>query len=162
MRTALTLVTASLLAAPLAACAHGGASAADSRARLQQLAGGALPASALDASIRRCATNLEDARSVASGDLLLPTRLAHAEGENVLTLVQRHRARWLFTRSAGSDREPTVYLDGQRLGDVAQMRVITAGSVHLARRISAPQAQLKYGMNHPEGAIELYTRCTDE
>ena len=36
---------------------------------------------------------------------------------------------------------------------------VTASSIRLARYLSGPQAHLKYGMNHSEGAIELYTSC---
>ena len=35
----------------------------------------------------------------------------------------------------------------------------TPNSVRLARYLSGPQAHLKYGVNHSEGAIELYTSC---
>jgi len=51
-----------------------------------------------------------------------------------------------------------VYLDGTRLGDVEQLRGITASSIATLRYYSASEAQLKWGSNHPAGVIEVISK----
>jgi hypothetical protein len=51
-----------------------------------------------------------------------------------------------------------VYMDGTRLGDVEQLRGITAASIATLRYYSASEAQTKWGSNHPAGAIEVISK----
>ena len=51
-----------------------------------------------------------------------------------------------------------VYMDGTRLGDIEQLRGITAASIATLRYYSASEAQLKWGSNHPAGAIEVISK----
>jgi hypothetical protein len=51
-----------------------------------------------------------------------------------------------------------VYMDGTRLGGVEQLRGITASSIATVRYYSASEAQLKWGSNHPGGAIEVISK----
>ena len=51
-----------------------------------------------------------------------------------------------------------VYMDGTRLGDVEQLRGITASSIATLRYYSASEAQTKWGSNHPAGAIEVISK----
>jgi hypothetical protein len=51
-----------------------------------------------------------------------------------------------------------VYMDGTRLGDVEQLRGITAASIATLRYYSASEAQVKWGSNHPAGAIEVISK----
>jgi hypothetical protein len=51
-----------------------------------------------------------------------------------------------------------VYVDGTRLGDVEQLRGITAASIATMRFYSASEAQYKWGSNHPGGAIEVISK----
>ena len=51
-----------------------------------------------------------------------------------------------------------VYMDGTRLGDVEQLRGITASSIATLRYYSASEAQVKWGSNHPAGAIEVISK----
>jgi len=51
-----------------------------------------------------------------------------------------------------------VYMDGTRLGGVEQLRGITASSIATVRYYSASEAQLKWGSNHPGGAIEVVSK----
>jgi hypothetical protein len=51
-----------------------------------------------------------------------------------------------------------VYMDGTRLGGVEQLRQITASTIATLRYYSASEAQLKWGSNHPGGAIEVISK----
>ena len=51
-----------------------------------------------------------------------------------------------------------VYMDGTRLGGVEQLRSITASTIATLRYYSASEAQLKWGSNHPGGAIEVVSK----
>ena len=51
-----------------------------------------------------------------------------------------------------------VYMDGTRLGDVEQLRGITAASIATLRYYSASEAQVKWGSNHPGGVIEVISK----
>lgn len=51
-----------------------------------------------------------------------------------------------------------VYMDGTRLGGLEQLRGITASTIATLRYFSASEAQLKWGSNHPGGAIEVISK----
>ena len=52
-----------------------------------------------------------------------------------------------------------VFVDGQRFGtDPSYMRQIPLRGIALARRISASEAESKYGTDNNAGAIEVWTR----
>jgi hypothetical protein len=51
-----------------------------------------------------------------------------------------------------------VYMDGTRLGDLEQLRGIAASSIATLRYYSASEAQVKWGSNHPGGAIEVLSK----
>jgi len=84
-------------------------------------------------------------------------------------LSQRQIASLLGQGGMGKGAPPTkgtdvaagqvvVYMDGTRLGDVEQLRGITASSIATLRYYSASEAQLKWGSNHPGGAIEVISK----
>ena len=51
----------------------------------------------------------------------------------------------------------TVFLDGQRYGDLNSLRTIVASSVYDARHLSATDAVTRYGMQYGGGVIEIRT-----
>ena len=51
-----------------------------------------------------------------------------------------------------------VYVDGTRLGDIDQLRQISASSIATMRYYSASEAQLKWGSGHPGGVIEVISK----
>jgi hypothetical protein len=51
-----------------------------------------------------------------------------------------------------------VYVDGTRLGDIDQLRQISASSIASLRYYSASEAQLKWGSGHPGGVIEVTSK----
>jgi len=77
-------------------------------------------------------------------------------------LVQQARPNWLHQRGAISFRDPTagdvqVYLDGQQYGDVTKLREINRQDVRELRFLGAGEAQMRYGVGHAGGVIEVYT-----
>jgi len=77
-------------------------------------------------------------------------------------LVQQARPIWLHQRGAISLRDPTsgvvqVYLDGQQYGDVNRLREINTQDVRELRFLGAGEAQMRYGVGHAGGVIEVYS-----
>lgn len=71
------------------------------------------------------------------------------------------RGSWLHPHGPVSitrGRDIIVYLDGDRLGGPDALRTIPVFSVISARRLSPPEAQALFGLNHPQGAITVSTR----
>lgn len=52
---------------------------------------------------------------------------------------------------------PIVYLDNQRFGDSGALRNIPVDGIVEIRFVGATQAQLRWGMDHPSGAILVLT-----
>jgi len=78
------------------------------------------------------------------------------------TLVQQARPNWLHDRGAISFRDPTagqvqVYLEGQQFGDVNKLREISRQDIRELRFLNAAEAQMRYGVGHAGGVIEVYT-----
>lgn len=159
MRSSAALLAAALLAAPLAACGHAPATVASTSLSPGVLAGPALTNAA--ATLGGACANPTEMQSVRSSDLLVPSLLHPSVGSDLHTIITRHRPRWLSSRGmGGSDGNASVvYLDGVRYGGVESLRSFLGSSVELVRYLSAPQAHFKYGANHPNGVIELFTRC---
>jgi len=163
MRPPFAALAVLALATPLAACSHAraGAGAAPAAYTAQQANAGPALMASVKALGGRCVAGLADAQSTRSSNLLLPDRIPGAQGLDLYTVVTRHRALWTVTRGTSGigAGQPVVYLDDVRYGGVESLRSVTASSIRLARFLSGPQAHLKYGVNHSEGAIELYTSC---
>jgi hypothetical protein len=62
------------------------------------------------------------------------------------------------TGSSVSAGEVMVYMDNTRLGDLEQLRGITASSIASIRYFSASEAQTKWGSGHAGGVIEVTTK----
>jgi hypothetical protein len=104
-----------------------------------------------------------------SKDRITEEEIRASRAANAFELVQALHADWLRKRSSttalrasgvsrsGSD-DIVVYLDGQRLGYLDTMRAIQATDLSSVRRLSAGDAQQRYGDGHPNGVIELVTR----
>ena len=113
-------------------------------------------------------------------DLILESEISSRAGEatNALQVVQKLRPAMLGQRQIASLQgqggmgkgappikgtdvaagQVVVYLDGTRLGDVEQLRGITALSIATLRYYSASEAQLKWGSNHFGGVIEVISK----
>ncbi|MBW3569908.1 MAG: carboxypeptidase-like regulatory domain-containing protein [Gemmatimonadetes bacterium] len=91
-------------------------------------------------------------------------------------LVQTLRPQWLRARGSDglrftpfetrdesgvniSDESPIiVYLDGRRLGPLETLRSITHGDIDRVEYYDAVEAQQRWGVGHPQGAIHVVTR----
>lgn len=52
---------------------------------------------------------------------------------------------------------PVIYLDNQRFGDASSLRNIPVDGIVEIRFIGASEAQMRWGMDHPAGAILVLT-----
>jgi hypothetical protein len=131
-----------------------------------------------------CASSSSPATASASGGpkpsstLITADEIAHANVTNGYEVVQKLRPAMLGQRQIASlqgqggmgkgappikgtdvaSGQVVVYLDGTRLGDVEQLRGITALSIATLRYYSASEAQLKWGSNHFGGVIEVISK----
>ena len=51
-----------------------------------------------------------------------------------------------------------LYVDGTRIGDVDQLRQISASTIATMRYYSPSEAQMKWGSGHPGGVIEVISK----
>jgi hypothetical protein len=70
-------------------------------------------------------------------------------------VVQGLRPQWL---RASDPARIVVYLDGRRLGPPETLQSIPAADVARVEHLDAVEAQQRWGMGHPEGAINVVTR----
>jgi hypothetical protein len=54
--------------------------------------------------------------------------------------------------------EIVVYLDGNRLGGVDELRGIGANTISSIAYLDAPSATIRYGTGHTQGAIVITTK----
>lgn len=97
-----------------------------------------------------------------------PNVITHQEfidsGEgNAYDAIARLRPMFLKTRgrttlNADASDYATVFVDGQRYGDLNSLRSIVAGQIISARHLNGADAVAKYGMQYGSGAIDITTR----
>lgn len=76
-------------------------------------------------------------------------------------VIQYLRPSWLRTRgrmSLAGDPPLRVYLDGTYFGDVETLRQLSAQVVERMERLGASEATQRFGTDHTNGAILVYTR----
>jgi len=78
-------------------------------------------------------------------------------------LVQEARPTWLHSRGTISIRNPSagvlqVYLNGNQFGDVNRLREIRRSEIRELRFLGAADAELRYGVGHAGGVIEVLTK----
>ena len=111
-------------------------------------------------------------------NVITADEIAHLSVQNAYEAVQKLRPAMLRPRQIASANgqggvsssappitgtttvsgQVVVYSDGTRLGDVEQLRGITASSIASVRYYSASEAQTKWGSGHAGGAIEVITK----
>lgn len=100
---------------------------------------------------------------------LSPMEIEDALRQNVGTLydlVSTRKPTWLRSRAGSpggpgmtvSTHEVAVWLDGVRLGGVAQLRTIPLNTVAAARYLTPSEAQAQLGLNNLGGAIQVTSR----
>lgn len=87
--------------------------------------------------------------------------LRQNQGTDLLTTVESIRPLWLHKRgptSFNSEGEIVVYLDNMRYGTAAALSTIDINVVESLQFLPPVDAQARFGMNHPHGAILVFTR----
>jgi hypothetical protein len=75
--------------------------------------------------------------------------------------VQALRPQWLTKRGTTSFRNAEiikVYLDGNLMGGPEQLRQITTSSVETIRYMDGLEATQRYGLDHGQGAVLVFTK----
>ena len=96
-------------------------------------------------------------------NLITSDEIARVNVQNAYEVVQKLRPamlrqRQIATAHAQASGELLVYMDNNRLGNVEQLRQISASSIAALRYFSASEAQTKWGSGHPGGVIEILTK----
>ncbi len=101
--------------------------------------------------------------------VIADAEFASATGESTLEFIQRMRPEWLRARPAqggagtlaGGSAEappPSVIVNGQHIGELADLRAIPAVTVKSARFYGIDEAKRRFGMQYNGGIIELTYR----
>ncbi len=82
--------------------------------------------------------------------------------QNALDLIKVLRPQWLTSRGSTTilmqEIGVVVYRDGSKLGSVDELSSIPANQIKEMRHYSAGDATLRFGTDHPSGAIEVETK----
>ena len=92
---------------------------------------------------------------------ILPDELGRNPGTDLLGTIQSLRPLWLHKRgpiSINSEGDILVYVDNMRFGTVPSLRAIDVSTVEWLQFLSAAQAQARFGVGHPHGAILVFTK----
>ena len=94
-------------------------------------------------------------------NVITEEQIAATKAVDAYTVVRAARPAWLLGRSAGaSGRQvtPVVYVDGNRVGGVSQLRQYNAGTVREMRYLSGDDATTQFGTGNAAGAILVFLR----
>jgi len=115
--------------------------------------------------VAACASSSGGGSGGAKGNpnLITADEISRASVQNAYEAVQKLRPAMLSPRQVASANaqatgELLVYMDNNRMGDVEQLRQISASSIAALRYFSASEAQTKWGSGHPGGVIEVLTK----
>lgn len=126
----------------------------------------AIAAVAAVAATAACASGGARRGVVAGGrtDVIHRNEIAKSTAQNAYDAVRLLRPSFLsgrgpttLLRPRASSVAPVVYLDNQRLGDARTLENIPVEGIVEIRFVGASQAQLRWGMDHPAGAIQVVT-----
>lgn len=117
-------------------------------------------------AVAACASGSASRGVTAGGrtDVLYRNEIAKSTAQNAYDAVRLLRPSFLsgrgpttLLRPRASSVAPVVYLDNQRLGDARTLENIPVEGIVEIRFVGASQAQLRWGMDHPAGAIQVVT-----
>ena len=92
-----------------------------------------------------------------SPDLLTDDEIATISASNALHAIERLRP--TFLRAEGFGLAPVaVYVNGQRFGELQALRSMPAREIRTVRRLSAAEAQLRYGVGNSGGVLDIATK----
>jgi hypothetical protein len=95
-----------------------------------------------------------EARSV-----LTAGEISGAGARTAYESIRRLRPEYLSnTRRNGPSDEPSVYIDGVRIGTIEALHAISSMTVHEIRRLGSREATTRFGTGHSAGAILIVTK----
>jgi carboxypeptidase family protein len=102
-------------------------------------------------------------RRMRNSNILKADEFANTTAMDALALVQEFRPNWLHSRGAVSILQPhagdlQVYINGIASGDVSRLQEIAVMDIRELRFLGAGDAQLRYGVGHAGGVIEVFTK----
>jgi hypothetical protein len=103
------------------------------------------------------------ARTHREPNVITQDEIAASNEATAYDAIARLRPLFLKTRgrttiNAQTDEYATVFLDGQRYGNLSSLRSIVASQILEARYLPAAEAVGKYGMQYGSGVIDIKTR----
>jgi hypothetical protein len=98
-----------------------------------------------------------------SVDVITRAQMIEVNANTVYEAVQKLHPSWLTPRGPTSVTDPTltvatVYLSGNRVGDVEYLRSLRPDDVDRVRYYEAGEASARFGMGNPRGVIEVIPR----
>lgn len=94
-------------------------------------------------------------------DIITIEEVDRTSAATALEIIQRVRPSWLRTRGSASillAAPIRVYVDGTPFGSVDALRQLSANAVERMERLGASEATQRFGTDHANGAIVVYTR----
>src|SRR5690606_10182341 len=94
-------------------------------------------------------------------NVLTAEEITRVAGTDAFSVVQALRPHWLIRRGPSSinfDETIKVYLDGNLMGGIEQLKQINVHSISEIRHMDGIEATQRYGLDHGQGAILVVTR----
>ncbi len=103
------------------------------------------------------------ARSARDTNVITRQELDASVARNAYDAIQNLRPSFLRTRGTQTfdptvSTQASVYLDGQRYGDITALKSMMLDAIEEIRYLNPAAATNKYGTNHTAGVIEVTTR----
>ena len=113
-----------------------------------------------------CGSSSKTSSGLSANRIVLSELTIPVHGLSVYEVVQQYKSHWLQPRGPTSINNPApikVYLDGSSTayGPVSSLHEIRADNVATITRLSAREAQFRYGLGNVAGAIVVDTKPAD-
>ena len=112
-------------------------------------------------TLTACASKSGVDKSRSDRSMITLEEMSASGARDAFTAVQTLRPHWLSIRGISSIHQQEsvkVYLDGSLMGGPDQLRQITTNSIASMRHLSGLEASQRYGLDHGQGAILVFTR----
>jgi hypothetical protein len=117
---------------------------------------------ALSLAVAACASASKTSEKARSDRSTITLEEMHKSGaRDAFTAVQTLRPHWLSIRGSSSFHSPEfvkIYLDGSLMGGPEHLRQISIQSITSIKHLPGIDASQRYGLDHGQGAILVFTR----